>query len=228
MIAALHYRNRTGKGQLVDLGLAENVLHVLGTPFLDYTMNRRVGERLGNRHPHAAPHGCYRARGDDRWVTIAVTTDEEWQGFCAALGNPAWTGESRFSDAASRWSNQDAIDTFVEAWTQDLDPYDIMHRLQAHDVPAGPVMDAADCYNDPNLEARGYFEKVSHPEAGTHQYPGMFFKFSETKLSIRRHTPLLGEDNAYVYKDLLQYTDVAWDELVREGHIGMDFAPHVP
>ena len=226
-IAALHYRNRTGKGQMIDLALAENILHILGPSFLDFTMNGRVAQTLGNRHPSAAPHGCYPAKGDDRWVTIAVTTDEEWQGFCAALGNPDWTKEARFADAAARWEDQDSLDQMVAQWTVERGPYEIMQILQGYGVPAGPVMDAADCYTDPHLEARGYFEEVTHPEAGTHRYPGMFFKFSETPLSIRRPTPRLGEDNEYVYKQVLGYSDEEYADLERDGHIGMDYAPHV-
>ena len=102
-----------------------------------------------------------------------------------------------------------------------------MQRLQGSGVPAGPVMDAADCYTDPHLEARCYFEEVTHPEAATHRYPGMFFKFSETPLSIRRPTPRLGEDNEYVYKQVLGYSDEEYADLERDGHIGMDYAPHV-
>ena len=88
-------------------------------------------------------------------------------------------------------------------------------------------MDVADCYNDPHLQARGYFEEVTHPEAGTHLYPGMFFQYSETPLGIVRHTPLLGEHNEYIYKELLGKSDAEYVELEKTGHIGMDYAPHV-
>jgi crotonobetainyl-CoA:carnitine CoA-transferase CaiB-like acyl-CoA transferase len=89
-------------------------------------------------------------------------------------------------------------------------------------------MDARDAVTNPHLESRGYFEAVDHPEIGVHRYPGMFFKFSETPLKIRRHAPRLGEDNEYVYKELLQYSDEEYSKFEQDGHIGMDYAPHVP
>ena len=227
-IMALHYRNRTGKGQMIDLALAENILQNLGAPFLDYTMNGRVAENQGNRHPYDAPHGSYRARGEDRWVNITVTNEDEWQSFCKAVGHSEWSDDPRFADAAVRRENHDDLDTLIQAWTRERDANEITELLQAHGVPAGPVMDVEDSYLDPHLRDRGYFEEVTHPEAGTHLYPGMFFKFSETPLRTRRHTPLLGHDNEYIYRDLLGYSEQEYAELEREGHIGMDYAPHVP
>jgi crotonobetainyl-CoA:carnitine CoA-transferase CaiB-like acyl-CoA transferase len=227
-IMALHHRNRTGEGQVIDLALAENILHLLGPSFLDFSMNGRVTGSLGNRHPESAPHGCYRASGDDRWVTIAVTTEEEWAGFRDALGNPEWATAERFATTTGRLANQDEFDSHIEAWTRGLDRFEMTRRLQEHGVPAGPVMTEADCYDDPHLQSRGYFERVTHAETGTHNYPGMFFKFSETPLGIRKPAPLLGEHNEYVYKELLEYTDAEYAELERTGHIGMDFAEHVP
>ena len=88
-MAAIFYRNRTGKGQFIDFGQCEAYMGHLGEVYLDYTMNGRVQGTRGNRHESAAPHGCYRAKGDDSWVIIAVTNDDEWERFCQALGNPA-------------------------------------------------------------------------------------------------------------------------------------------
>jgi len=229
IIAALYYRHRTGKGQLVDLALAENILTYLGAPFLDYTMNGRVAQNPGNRHEYAAPHGCYPAYGQDRWVNITVTNDEEWEGFCKALGNPAWTKDPKFADAARRWENQDELDQHIIAWTKERPPYDIFHLLQTFDVPAGPVMDVKDCYNDPHLEARQWFETVTHPEIERPmRSPGMFFKYKENPIRVRRHSPRLGEDNEYVYKKLLGFSEAEYKDLEAKGHIGMDYAPHVP
>lgn len=226
--AALYHAKRTGKGQMIDLALGENLLNILGAPFLDYTMNGRIMENPGNRHPYAAPHGVYRAKGEDRWINITVMNDEEWDGFRDALGNPDWVKDAKFVSAISRWENQDELDAHVQAWTEERDHFEMMHLLQSHGVAAGPIMDARDAVNDPHLAERGYYEEVYHPEIGTKRQPGMFFKFSETPLGIRRHTPRLGEDNEYVYKELLGYSQAEYDQFERDGHIGMDYAPHVP
>lgn len=226
--AALYHRKKTGKGQMIDLALAENILNILGAPFLDYTMNGRITENPGNRHPSAAPHGTYPTTGEDRWINITVTNDAEWNGFCEAIGNPSWTRDEKYATTGSRWENQDSLDEHVASWTKAQEHFEAMHLLQSHGVPAGPVMDARDAVTNPHLEAREYFEAVDHPEIGVHRYPGMFFKFSETPLKIRRHAPRLGENNEYVYKELLKYSDEEYSQFEQDGHIGMDYAPHVP
>ncbi len=227
-LMALHYRNRTGRGQMIDHSLAEVALNFLGPSFMDWTVNGRLQQTVGNGHQYGAPHNVYRVVGEDKWVSITVTSDIEWEGFCNALGNPEWTRDPSFKDPAARYKNQAALDAHVREWTKDKDGYQIMHLLQKHGVPAGPVMDPVDCYRDPHLKERGYFEKVTHPETGTHLWPGMFFQLSETPLNIRRYTPRLGEDNEYVYKALLGYSEAEYKRLEAAGHIGMDYAPHVP
>ena len=113
-MAAIFYRNRTGKGQFIDFGQCEAYMGHLGEVYLDYTMNGRVQSSRGNRHESAAPHGCYRAKGDDSWVIIAVTNDDEWAGFCQAIDNPPWTEDPRFATSLDRHANQDALDSLVE------------------------------------------------------------------------------------------------------------------
>ena len=107
VLAALNYRQRTGRGQHIDLASSEAISCLAGDVFMDYTMNQRVRERNGNRDELMVPHGCYPCRGEDHWVTVAVSTEEEWQAFCNALGNPHWTEDGRFIDASSRRQNQE-------------------------------------------------------------------------------------------------------------------------
>jgi benzylsuccinate CoA-transferase BbsF subunit len=91
VLAALHYRQRTGRGQLIDLSQQEGAIALLGPALMDYQWNGRVAERLGNRSSWAAPQGCYRCRGDDNWLVLTVRDDAEWQAFCGAAGHPEWT-----------------------------------------------------------------------------------------------------------------------------------------
>ncbi|MBI3329067.1 MAG: CoA transferase [Nitrospinae bacterium] len=223
ILAALHYRQRTGKGQFIDFGQAENMLQQIGEILMDYTLNGRSQTSLGNRHPVMAPHGCYPCKGNDRWVVIAIASDAEWERFCEALGNPAWAREARFADTASRYGHQDALDQLLAAWTGQQHPWEIMARLQRAGIAAGPVMTEPDLLTDPHLHARGFFEVVTHPEAGTHVYPGLLWKMSKTPASIRRPPVRMGEHNAYVYRELLGLSDAEIEELRAEGHIGMDF-----
>ena len=224
-LIALRHRNRTGKGQLIELAQAETIIPYLGDAILDYTMNGRVQRSLGNRHRSAAPHGCYRCRGDDRWVCIAVFTEEQWQGLRRAMGEPEWTKDPRFADTLSRYRNQDDLDQLLEEWTGEHDHYAIMYALQKEGVPAGPVIDDRDAFNDPHLEERGFFQELTHPDAGTHLYPGIAWKASRTPNAIRSHPCCLGEHNEYVYKQVLGVSDADYAELEREGHIGDEPAP---
>lgn len=222
ILCALHYRNRTGKGQFIDLAQIETFIPYLGEVIMDYTVNGRVQEPVGNRHPSMAPHGVYRCRGDDKWVAISVGSEEEWVGLCKALGNPPWTREQRFSTLTERLQNQDELDRLIEEWTCRHDNYEVMYILQREAVPAGPVMDQRDAYHDAHLVARGFFEVVAHREAGTHLYPGMLWKMPETPISIRKPPPCLGEHNNYVFKEVLGMSEAEIASLERELLIGGD------
>ena len=202
MLALLH-RRHTGQGQYIELAHIEASVCLLAEPTLDYVMNRRQPTRLGNRHPFMAPHGCYRCQGDDAWVSIAVATDEEWQAFCGAIGDPPWTGEERFADQLSRWHNQDELDKLIGEWTIQHDHYQAMHVLQKAGVTAAAVLNAKELMNDPHLRERDYFVDVTHPEAGTHSYPGLPLKLSRNPLGSDRPSPCIGEHNRYVLGKLL-------------------------
>lgn len=222
-LTALHYREKTGKGQFIDLSQAETFLPHMGETLLDYTMNKRLQEAIGNRDPSMAPHGCYRCQGNDKWVTIAVSSDEQWEAFCRVLGNPAWTKEEKFGNTLSRRVNQDELDKLVEEWTIKHEPYQVMHILQGVGVPAGPVLGASDLYNDPHLKERGFFREVTHCEAGTHRYPGMCFKFSRTPADIRLPPNCLGEHNEYVFGEILGMSKEEIAQLEEEEIIGTTY-----
>jgi crotonobetainyl-CoA:carnitine CoA-transferase CaiB-like acyl-CoA transferase len=220
IIAALRYRRRSGKGMHIDLSQVEGVIAFNADAIMDYTMNGRVRERIGNRHRSMAPHGCYRCRGEDSWVAIAVPSDDAWRRFCQAIGQPSWAEEARFSDKLSRYRHHDELDRLIEAWTLKYDHYQVMHILQKANVPAGPVLDARELVEEPHLNARGVFETVTHPEAGTHPYIGMFARFSKTPLRIRMPAPRVGEHNQYIFGDLLGLSQAEMAELEEQGIIG--------
>jgi len=239
VLMALYQRRKTGKGQYIDMAQVEATIPHLAQGVMDYTMNGRITERMGNRDYHGAVQGCYRCRdvqgkwvpgagGNppqeivDTWVNITIT-DKDWPGFCRALGNPAWTGDPKFSDHLNRLKNHDELDRHITEWTRERDSYEVMHLLQREGVPAGPVMDEKDAYADPHLRARGFFEELTHADCGTHLYPGLAFKMSKTPNRLRLPPVRLGEHNEYVYKKVIGVTDEEYEALKKNGHIGTSY-----
>ena len=225
MLAALHYRRRTGKGQLVELAQAENMIAYTGRFFMDYSMNRRDSGTIGNRHTSAI-QGCYPCKGEDRWVNITLYDDADWLAFCETIGTPHWTRDPQFATHTTRYEHQRSLDARISDWTLQHDHYEVMQILQAGGIAAGPVMDQRDAFDDPHLQQRGIFEEAYHEDVdGSHLYVGAPYKMSDMPIRIRRGPVRLGEDNEYVYKQVLGVSDEEYTELERQGHIGMDF-PH--
>jgi crotonobetainyl-CoA:carnitine CoA-transferase CaiB-like acyl-CoA transferase len=228
VLMALRHRRRTGKGQLIELAQAENFMSYLGEIVLDTAMNNRTWPPQGNQHPSHAPHNVYPCCGEERWITIDVGTDAEWEALCAVMGNPPWTRDRRFRDQLARWHHRDELDRHIAAWTADQDAFDLFHRLVAAGVCAGPVQNERDALACPHLNERGFFEELDHPEFGAYRYPGLNLRMSHIPNHLRRHPVRLGEDNEYVYRDLLGIADDEYAGLERLGHIGMDYPSPAP
>lgn len=214
VLAGLRHRMRTGRGQCIDMSQAENVTHYLSQAIMDYSMNGRVHASLGNRDSSRAPQGVYPCAGEDSWVAISCGTDAEFRALCEVIGQP------ELGTTLARHQDQDELDKIIAGWTADKDHYDVFHRLQKVGVPAGPVLHTGELFEDPHLRARGFWEEVTHPEAGTHLYPGPIIEMSKTPLHIRAPAPLLGQHNEYVYKQHLGYSDADYDRFVQGDMIG--------
>lgn len=207
LIAALLYRRRTGKGQYLDASQYEMALQFMAPLILDKNVNNRVAGRMGNRHPDAAPHAAYRCRGEDRWCAISVFTEEEWAGFCKAIGNPAWTKDGKFRTLAGRKDNEEELDMLVEAWTIAHTAEEAMELMQAAGVAAGVLKTVEDLIeHDPQLAHRHHYWRPEHPEIGEYVAPGPPFKLSKSPAALRS-APLLGEHNEYAMKDILGLSD---------------------
>ena len=173
----------------------------MGEIFLEHSMTGRDRERRGNGHPSMAPHGCYPCLGDDRWVTIAVRTDEEWRAFSEAAGIEH---KPHFATAELRVEHRAELDALIATWTSSRDRYDVTRMLQDQGIPAGPVLDCGpDTYDDPHLQERGYFQEVTHPDAGTHVLSGPIWSFAGTYGPAQSPAPCLGEHNTDILGDLL-------------------------
>jgi len=222
VVTALLYRKRTGKGQYVELAQRESLTNLIGEFVVGYSMNRRLPERIGNRHRWMAPHGCYPAAGDDQWVTIACRDDRDWVALCQVMGAPDLAADPAFADIASRHRNQDALDARIAAWTAPQDKWAIVGALQGAGVPSAPVLLHTELLNDPHLAARGFFERPRHPEAGEWPMEGPVFRFRTSQPHLRRNAPCFAEHNDYVFKQLLGLSDAEVDRLLAEGVIATE------
>ena len=206
ILAALHYCQQTGKGQWLDFGMYQIGVSTMGDTILDFLANGRNGGVMGNRHPCFAPHGVYRCRGEDQWIAIAVENGDQWHGLSQCMDNPAWTREDSFANNTSRRHNQDELDLLISRWTEGYDAQELMAVLQGAGVPASAVENSREVLPDPQLKARGFFERVDHPAStgiGEKLYVGRPWKMSETPVFIRRPAPALGEHNELVLGGLL-------------------------
>ncbi|MDY7032965.1 MAG: CoA transferase [Thermodesulfobacteriota bacterium] len=217
IMAALDYRERTGKGQHLDIGQLEAGASFLSSAILDYTVNNTTATPRGNRSDYAAPHGAYRCKGDDRWCAIAVHNDDEWMGFCNAVGNLSWTTEPRFSTLSGRKKNEDELDKLTESWTLGHTHGEVMTKMQEWGVPSGIVATGQDIHSDLQLRHRAHFKLLDHPEMGKHSYESPSWRLSKTSGKIQRPSPCLGEHTEHVCREILGMSDEEFIELLQEG-----------
>ncbi len=236
---ALLHRARTGRGQYVELAQREVLTALLGEFIVGYGLTGEQPEPQGNRHPLHAPHGVYPARAPgelrherapgaalaqpaprEPWIAIACETDAQFAALCAAMGRPELARDPRFADAAARRAHQDELDAIIAAWTAGQDKIALFHHLQAAGVPCGPVLNPAEVFFDPHLRARGFFEWVTHPEAGTWDMEGPIYRLSRTPAHIRINAPCFGEHNGWVLRHLLGLSAEEEATLAAAGIIG--------
>lgn len=219
VLAALHYRAKTGKGQLIELSQYESALATTETINFGYLVNRQLPPRLGNRLEYAAPHGVYRCLGDDRWCAIAAFNQKEWEALCRVLGREDLLKDERFCTLLNRLRNADELDHLIEKWTIQRTAEEAMQLLQQAGVVAGIVNNVEDLVRrDPQLKARGHWEIVDHPEAGKLLTEGWGFRFSAMAARSER-PPLLGEHNDYILGEVIGMSEEEINQFIVEGII---------
>lgn len=216
VMLGLTHRQKTGQGQYIDVSAIEQQICSIGEVVMDYTMNGRIGERMGNRDTHKAPHNCYRCAGDDCWVSIAVGNDEEWEALCVAMGQPELFEDDRFKNPLSRWQNQEALDEIITSWTVGHADNEVMEILQKAKVAAMPVMSAPEIFEDPHLQRRNFIHTVEHPQIGKRFVFATPWRISGDPSYVPKRGPLLGEHNNDVFCDLLGMSPEEVSRLIEE------------
>ena len=172
LIGALDYRRKTGKGQMLDISQLEVGLNLFSPNLINYP-GSKVDEALkGNSCEYAAPHGIYKCKGNDRWCAISVFTDEEWQDFCIAIGQPDLIKDAKFATVINRKNHENQLNELVETWTCQHESEEVMKLLQQAGVAAGFVENTKDLSEDPQLKKRECFWVGEHPKLGAFAYLG--------------------------------------------------------
>lgn len=203
ILAALCQHQRTGKGQYIDMASQESIAVLMADVLLDYVMNKNIQTRRGNKVQGMTPHNCYPCLGEDRWISIAVATDEEWRDLCQVMGCPHLAQDERFSNMEKRQNNVEALDRIIGDWTRKMDCYDLMEKLQQAGVAAAPSLSSKGLFEDPHLKEREVFRQVDHPVIGKDWIIAPPWRLSATPAQVHRHAPLFGEHNEYVFGQLL-------------------------
>jgi crotonobetainyl-CoA:carnitine CoA-transferase CaiB-like acyl-CoA transferase len=220
VLAALHERERTGRGQWIEMAQVEAAIPLLAEPIIDSQLAAAAPRARGNRHPEQAPHGIYRCAGDDEWIAVSAATDEQWRALAAALGREDLARDPRFTQASGRKANEDALDAEITRTLAQTSPDDAVMKLRAAGVCAAPVNSAPAVLGDAQLQERGYFVAIDRAVSGTHLYPGAVTRLSATPLDAASPAPLLGEHNASVFADMLGMSAAEISELESAGIIG--------
>lgn len=199
VLAALHRRDATGEGAHVDVAAREVASAFIGEALLMASAGE-TPRRMGNDHSRMAPHGVYPASGEDRWLSIAVASDEEWQRLAAIIG----CTDPRFAAEAARHAARVELDALVAQWTRGQDANAAAALLQAHGIAAHASWTTPEIAADEHLRARGAVVEVTEPDGTPRAAVGVPMRLSKgQEIGIHRGTPRLGEDEDHVYGELL-------------------------
>ncbi|MDE2933562.1 MAG: CoA transferase [Chloroflexota bacterium] len=236
IMMAIWHRNNTGKGQFIEMAQAENAAAMFAQAYMNYSLTGEVESAIGNRSIYAsdgqAPSGVYPClspggadTGEDRWIAITVTSNPTWEALRTVMGDPEWAQAPELATAAGRAAAQDLLDEKLAEWTAGFEDEDLFARLQAAGVAAAPVLEASRVLDDPHVQARNlYIPQELQDDIGVHRYPRPVYDFPESEGGIRRPPVAFGQDNDYVYRELLGMSDEECARLEAEGHIATSFS----
>jgi benzylsuccinate CoA-transferase BbsF subunit len=222
ILAAVLHRNRTGEGQWVDMSCTEVAGTLTGSDILDASVNGRARRRAGsvdsnrNRHPAMAPHGIYPSRGEDEWIAIACRHNDDWDALCE-VAHEGWDAREDFKDITGRLAGEGELDALMAAWTRRHDRHHLAQILVDTGVPASIVASPEERIDHDAVTADwGLWPTVDHPEMGAVRVDGLPVHLTRTDWEFDRAGPCLGQDNEYVFGDLLGISQDSLRELRSE------------
>ena len=210
-LSALHHREKTGRGQVVDSAIYEAVLNMMESLITEFDKVGYIRERTGAILPNVAPSNVYKT--SDGMVLIAANQDTVFSRLAEAMGQPGLAQDPKYSTHGARGAHQVELDALVEQWTQTLTTRQVLDLMDQFGVPAGLIYRAPDMLDDPHFQARNAIVSVPHPDFGELKMQNVAPKLSETPGSIRSPSPALGQHNDEVYRELLGLTEERYAEL---------------
>ena len=220
IVTALYQRERTGKGEVVEVTMHESVYPSLMSSLgLLFGSGNAAPDRTGNRHSGMAesPYNVYPT--SDGYVAIICVSEAHWRSLTVAMEQPELGVDSRFATLAARVARMDEVDEILSAWTARHTKDDLVAKLQAGGVPCAPVKDLAEVVADPNLWERGMLQRVQHPELGEVIAPHSPMRFGDAERSVLRPSPALGQHNDEIFGGMLNVDAETMAKLVEDGVI---------
>lgn len=215
--AALLRRNRSGGGAYIDLSQVETGVYCLSEWLLAYQATGETFARAGNHSPLAVPHGVYPARGDDRWIAIAIHDDGDWRALRGVMGEPEWARAGELDSLGGRLAQRQEVEAHLAEWTAAHEAGELAATLQRAGIDAAAVADLQDVLGDEQLRHRGHFAPVVHSILGEHLVEANGARFASSSPPSYRPAPCLAADNETVYRDILGLTRDEFDRLGAEG-----------
>ena len=223
LLAAIHHRRRTGRGQLIEIPQLESVAGVLGPALVEHALTGVVRGVQGNRSRAAAPHDAYRCRdGEDgraRWIAIAVHDEAEWRALLDVASEDA-LADARFASAEGRAAHEDELDALLGGWARGRAVEELVPALLASGVSCAPVQDGADLLADEQLRHRGHYERPPHAGVRSPPLARLGFRLAGAEHGPRRSAPHLGEHTAEVLGEVLELDEAALRERADRGAFG--------
>ncbi len=217
LCAALHHRDKTGEGQLIDISQIETGIHFLAPAILDYQINGRVLERPGHDSEWGCPHGVYPANAKERYIAIETRTAEQWHSLCGVIPALAKLGGEEMDSVDVRISRRKEIDDIITSWAAQQDCFEGADQLCQAGAPAYAPLRATDYHANPQLKDRGFFIELPHGGFGKSIFDGPVTTFSATPSTPIHAGPLIGEHTFEVMKDILGYSDDEISEIAAAG-----------
>ena len=217
ILAAMRHKRRTGEGQLIDMAQTEPMVALLAPSIMDYSANGHTFTRQGNRLAGCAPRGVFQTQGDDRWISLSVRNDNEWQGLLNVFSDQRLTN-SAWATAQGREQDQEAIEAILIELCATQVGETLMSQLQTQKVPSGVVQTSADLVDtDPQIKHRNHWKVLQHSEMGASVYNGLPFIFASGDVGPRSPAPLLGQHTREICTEQLGLTDEDVTRLTEDG-----------